>query len=116
MIKLAFVDVDTGEYYYEDSFGVLKFTSDIDKAKVYLANKQVEEYFEYVEHNSQRKLKIVEIELSRRLVGDSNFLANVWAEKEKRYFKLAEQAEKDIDEMSDAEYKLYKKLKRELNV
>jgi len=59
LVKIAFVDIDTGEFYVkENSLTNWVFNSDVSRAKLYLARPEVREFFNYVAQNSKRNLKM----------------------------------------------------------
>lgn len=116
VIKLAFYDKATGEYYVRDMFGKLEFSTEVDAAKLYVSRKEVIEWLDYVQYNSKRTLSIVEVEVTRRVGGESNIVSEVNEAKRIMFDALSTQAEQDVDAMSEADFKMYKKLKRELNV
>jgi hypothetical protein len=113
VIKLAFYDKATGEYYVRDMFGKLEFSTNIEDARLYVTRKEVIEYLDYVQYNSKRTLSVVEVEVSRRFVGESNIVSEVNEAKQILFNTLAAQAENDVDAMSEEDFKMYKKLKRE---
>ncbi len=114
VIKLAFYDKATGEYYVRDMFGKFEFSIDVEDARLYASRKEVIEYLDYIQYNSKRTLSVVEVEVSRRVVGESNIVSEVNEANKILFNTLSAQAENDIDAMSEADFKMYKKLKREL--
>jgi tetrahydromethanopterin S-methyltransferase subunit H len=114
VIKLAFFDKSTGEYYVRDMFGKLEFSTEVDDAKLYATRKAILEYLDYVQYNSKRTLSVVEVEVTRRVVGESNIVSEVNEAKQILFNTLSTQVENDVDAMSEADFKMYKKLKREL--
>jgi hypothetical protein len=106
-IKIAFVDVDTNEFFVKENV----FSFDMSKAKLYLARAEIREFFDYVKHNSKRNLKPVKIEVSYSLLGDSDYLDSLDQKEYNLYKMLDKQATTDIDAMKENDYLKWRSLR-----
>lgn len=117
LTKIAFVDADTGEFYrdtkeYDDD----RFTDDITRAKLYHERKEIRQYFDVIANYSGRNLKCVEVKVEFSVCGDSDYLDRVekqiddqdWA----TYKKLNQESEKDVDAMSEKDFRTWRSLRR----
>jgi hypothetical protein len=112
IVKIAFVDIATGEFYVkENSLNDWVFSSDVCRAKLYLARSEVREFFEYVAQYSKRNLKCVEVEVSFNVLGDSSYLNQLNNRDFQLYKKLNQQAENDVDAMTEEDYRKWKSLR-----
>ena len=112
IVKIAFVDIDTGEFYVkENSPNDWVFSSDVSRAKLYLARSEVREFFDYVAQYGKRNLKCVEVEVAFNVLGDSNYLDQLNDRDLQLYKKLNQQAEDDIDSMTEEDYRKWKSLR-----
>jgi|AntAceMinimDraft_13_1070369.scaffolds.fasta_scaffold23267_3 hypothetical protein len=116
LVKIAFVDIDTGEFYVkENSLTNWVFNSDVSRAKLYLARPEVREFFNYVAQNSKRNLKCVEVEVVFNVLGDSKYLDFLNNRDFQLYQKLNQQAEDNIDAMKETDYRKWKSLRLKFN-
>lgn len=112
IVKIAFVDIDTGEFYVrENTIPGYIFSKDVAKANLYVTRSEVREYFDYVSYNSKRNLKCVEVEVTFKVLGDSDYLDRLNNRDFQLYKKLNQQAEDDIDSMSEDDYRKWKSLR-----
>jgi len=112
IVKIAFVDIDTGEFYVrENTIPGCIFSKDVAKAKMYVTRLEVREYFDYVSYNSKRNLKCVEVEVTFNVLGDSNYLDQLNNRDFQLYKKLNQQAEDDVDAMTEEDYRKWKSLR-----
>jgi hypothetical protein len=112
IVKIAFVDIDTGEFYVkENSPNDWVFSSDVSRAKLYLARSEVREFFDYVAQYSKRNLKCVEVEVAFNVLGDSGYLDQLNDRDFQLYKKLNQQAEDDVDAMTEEDYRKWKSLR-----
>lgn len=112
IVKLAFVDANTGEFYVrENTFTDYVFSKDVSKAKLYMIRSEVRDFFEYVSYNSNRNLKCVEVDVSFSVLGDSDFLDHLDNCDLQLYETLNKQAEDNIDIMSEKDYRKWKSLR-----
>lgn len=111
-VKIAFVDSDTGDFYIrEDPFNNFFFGGDITKAKLYSKRSEVRDYFDYVKNGTKRSLKCVEVEVEFSVLGDSNYLDLLDNSDHQLYNRLKQQADDDIDSMSEQDYRKWKSLR-----
>lgn len=112
IVKIAFVDIATGEFYVkENSITDWVFSSDVSRAKLYVARSEVREFFDYVTQNSKRNLKCVEVEVTFNVLGDSDYLDQLNNRDFQLYKKLNQQADDDIDAMTEKDYRKWKSLR-----
>jgi len=112
IVKLAFVDASTGEFYVrENTITDYVFSKDVSKAKLYMIRSEVRDFFEYVSYNSNRNLKCVEVEVSFSVLGDSDYLDQLDNCDLQLYKTLNKQAEGNIDIMSEKDYRKWKSLR-----
>lgn len=115
MIKLAFMDVSTKEYFVRDDFHVFKFSDDPEKARLYFKSPTLEKTFEYVSYNSKRDLIAVEMEVTVSFQQQSTYFDELKDKRRLEFERLNVEAERDIEAMEDSTYKRWKTLKREFN-
>ena len=113
MIKLAFIDNDTGEYYVREDFGKFKFSDDPEKARLYFHSPQLEESFEYVQYNSKRNLVLVDMEVTVVQKKHSNYFEELKETRRQEFERLNVLAEQNLEEMEETLYKRWRKLKKE---
>lgn len=92
------------------------FTKDLSRAKLYLPRKEIIQFYEFVSTESKRNIRPFEVEISYTISGESNFFETLIEKETKLFEKLNKQAEKDVDSMSEKDYKKWKQLKRKLTV
>jgi magnesium-transporting ATPase (P-type) len=111
-VKIAFVDCDTGDFYVrEDPFKNFLFGGDVTKAKLYSKRSEVRDYFEYVKNGTKRSLKCVDVEIEFSVLGDSNYLDKLDNHDHQLYNRLKQQADDDVDSMSEQDYRKWKLLR-----
>lgn len=112
-VKIAFVDIDTGEYYAgSNDRGHRVFSKDLAKAKLYMARPEIRNYFEYVTWNSNRNIKCQEMEVNFTVIGDSDYLDQLDNRDFELYKKLDKEADHDIDAMSEEDYRRWRSLRK----
>lgn len=116
MIKLAFIDSDSGEYYVCDDFDKFEFSDDPEKAKLYFHSPRLEESFEYVQHNSKRNLGLVDMEVTVSFINQSTYFDELKKKRKEEFEELNVLAEQDLDGMEESSYKRWRKLKKEFEV
>ena len=113
--KLAFQDANTGEYYTDSVRNCqINFTNDLSKAKLYLERPEIEEFFDLVRENidtNKRQLQLVKVLVHFEEMEPSDYLEQLERKKFNEYMKLKAQADAEIEAMSEAKFKRYKKLK-----
>lgn len=113
MIKLAFMDESTKEYYVREDYGIFKFSDNPEKAKLYFKSSALEETFEYVSHNSKRELILVEMEVIVSYQQQSTYFDDLKEKRRSEFERLNIEADRDIDGMDETLYKRWRTLKRE---
>lgn len=116
LTKIAFVDSDTGEFYRDTKEDAHRFTDDITRAQLYHERKEIRQFFNVIADASGRNLKCVEVKVEFSVRGDSDYLDRIekqiddqdWA----TYKKLNQEAEKDVDAMSEKDFRAWRSLRR----
>jgi hypothetical protein len=109
--KIAFVDENTEEYYVgENQNGNSLFSKDITRAKLYVPQDQIRDFFENVTVISKRNLKCVEIEITLKDNGYSDILNQIDKKEFELYERLNNKANQDLDGMTERDYRKWKSL------
>lgn len=119
--KIAFYDPATDEYYCgEKDFQKVIFKKDISKAKLYTGNDPFfVDGFNHVSALSARKLICIDVEISFNPIKINNNITSIkiFNKLNKLYEKfkpLDEIASIDVDNLSEKDYQLWKKLRRQI--
>lgn len=116
LTKIAFVDIDTGEFYRDTKQDVHRFTDDVTRAQLYHERKEIRQFFRVIGTESGRDLKCVEVKVEFLVCGDSDYID--WIEKQQAdqdwaaYEKLNQKAEKDVDAMSEKDFRAWRGLRK----
>ena len=116
LTKIAFVDVDTGEFYRDTKEDAHRFTGDITRSMLYHERKEIRQYFNIIANASGRNLKCVEVKVEFTVRGDSDYFDRLKKEDENRelirYKNLCSKANKDVDSMTKREFRNWRFLKK----
>lgn len=110
--KIAFVDENTEEYYVgENKNGNSLFSKDITRAKLYVPQDQIRDLFGNITVISKRNLNCAEIEITLKNNGYSDILNQIDKKEFILYEKLDNEANQDLDGMTERDYRKWKSLK-----
>lgn len=115
VIKTVIMDDDTGEFYTGMDGFALKFSKDISKANLYSKVAQNLEVLRSVKSMCQRNIVTRDVEVTFTLQDESimvSKLDEVTQKEQKLFEKLTKLAEKDVDSMSEKDYRKWKSLKK----
>ena len=118
--KIAFYDPASDEFYQHEGYDKPVFTADISKAKLYTGNSpDFTSGFNYVKAVSKRNLICIDVELTfnpNKI--DNNAVTTKIdgkiAKIRSKFDPLNSVAEIDVDNLSEKDYQLWKKLRNQL--